>query len=287
MFTDEPVTPARVETLVELLRRSRYQFDRQKLGAALQPGELPDVGADAGRVQAAVALRAAVELRLVDDEGPALRTAFAASDRRSTRELVLAAIDDHVLRHTEVEPYFAPFYAWTLGLGRKADAERSREEWAVAFETDAFGGRSANNPFNAVKHLGLHRWYAYAGLGWYDPQKVFQANPYDRLARALPVIFAGQGRLSGDEFMDRLAAACPELDGGAVFTRYAQGWSRDARTCTLGLSHALVDLHAADRIVLTCTRDSAGWSIAAAAPPMGGSISSSRIDYVEMAGDAR
>jgi hypothetical protein len=284
VFTDEPVTPTRLETLLDLLRGTRHQFDREKLGLVLQPDELPEVGAESKRAQTRSVIRAATDLGLVDEAGGTLRLTFKAGDERGTREIVLQAIDERVLASTDVEPYFAPFFAWLLGLGAAGEVKRSSHDWSVAFETAAFGGRSEKNPFNATKYDGLHRWMGYAGLGWYDPGEIFQPNPYERLTRRLPAIFAGDRRLTGDEFIRRVGACCPELDGGDIFVRFSPGWRPEARACTPGLSHALVDLHLDGRIVLTCARDSGGWSIAAAEPPSDGrTLQSSRLDFVELA----
>lgn len=285
MFTDDPVTPTRLETLIDLLRGTRHQFDREKLGMVLQPAELPKVDEDSKRNQTASVIKAAKDLDLVDDSGPTLRLTFKGSDPRSTREIVLQALDARVLAGRDVEPYFAPFYAWLLGLGPRAEVDRSAHDWSVEFETAVFGGRSEKNPFNSAKYDGLQRWFAYTGLGWYDARGIFQPNPYERLSRRLPAIFGERRRLSGDEFMRSLAECCPELDGGALFVEFSPGWRSDARACTLGLSHALVDLHLDGQIVLTCVSDSEGWSIAAAEPPSDGrTLLSSRIDFVELAG---
>lgn len=283
MFTDQPVTPTRVETLVDLLRQTRYQFDREKLGMVLQPDELPKVGADSRRTQTSVAVRAAVELGLVEETARGLRLTFERGDPRPTRDVVLQAVDERVLSGEDVEPYFARFYAWLLNEGRAADTRRNGDEWAKAFETAVYQGRSPNNPFNGAKYDGLKRWIAYAGLGWFDPRGVFQPNPFGRVSRRLDAIFGGDDALPGDEFMARVGECCPELDGGAVFVRALPAWRREATTCTLGLSHALVDLHLARQLRLTCARDSGGWSIAAAAPPVEGTMQSARIDFVARA----
>jgi hypothetical protein len=284
VFTDQPVTPTRLETLIDLLRGTRHQFDREKLGLVLQPDELPKVTEDSRRDQTRAVVKAAKDLGLLDDAGTALRLTLRKGETRPAREIVLQALDERVLAHAEVEPYFALFYAWLLGQGGEADVRRTSEGWAVAFETTVFPGGRPQNPFNVPKHDGLHRWMAYAGLGWYDTEGVFQANPYERVARSLASIFGSERRLPGDEFLQRLCDRCPELDGGALFVLANPGWQRDARACTPGLSHALVDLHLDGRLVLTCARDSGGWSIAAAEPPSDGrTLLSSRIDFVEAA----
>jgi hypothetical protein len=122
----------------------------------------------------------------------------------------------------------------------------------------------------------------YMGLGWYDPSGVFQPNPYFRLQRSLRTIFGKTKRLSIDEFMSRLASACPELDGGDIFKRSNKQYDTQARNCTLGLSHALVDLHLDDYIKLFCPQDSRGWSVESAEPPSEEALKSGRIATVEL-----
>ena len=117
MFTDDLATPTRVETLIELIRSDESRrWGSEALGQLLQPDTLPDV--KASRPQATRMLKAATELGLikVTDAGNVVLT--ARGDPRSTRDLVRAAIDDKVLASTEVEPFFAPFYSFVLGLGK-------------------------------------------------------------------------------------------------------------------------------------------------------------------------
>lgn len=284
MFTDEPITPTRVETLLALLRGSRREFDRPTLLRVLQPEGLPGVKPGSGRAQAVQTLRAATELELVEeDERGVLRTRFERDDPRSTRQLLLEALDRRVLGTDEVEPYFAPFYAYLLGLDRDGAAIRSNDDWAIRFENHRYGGRADTNPFNKDKLTGLHRWYGYAGLGWYDPEGTFQPNPYGRIGRRLSVVFGDEERLPGDEFVVRLGEYCPELDGGSLFVQVHPKRGAAERTLTLGVSHALFDLHADGRLRLHCAHDSRGWSIGPADPaPDNKTIFSDRIDAVEL-----
>jgi hypothetical protein len=286
MFTDEPVTPVRLETLIDVLRSTKSRkVDRRMLIEMLQPKGLPNLDPD--RVQAKKTIKAATDLQLIkqDDEDSYLRPTFDRRDERTTRQMVLGAIDSVVLSDTQVEPYFALFYSYVLSLNSDGVIKKGNDEWARDFERDVQGGQRSENPFNKEKLIGLHRWMNYAGLGWYDPNEVFQPNPYGRLQRNLATIFGGETKLTGEAFMQRLAFYCPELDGGAIFQQSCRS-RRDlteTNVCTMGLSHALIDLHSDEIIRLYCPRDSRGWSIEPAEPPSDESLQSPRIDTIELA----
>lgn len=150
-----------------------------------------------------------------------------------------------------------------------------------------FGGKTQPNRFNLSKYRGLRRWFRYSGLGWHDSEDCFHPNPYERLARRLPVIFGEQRELAIDEFMERLSENCPELDGGHLYLKANRGWDRGARSLSLGLAHALVDLHSDGLLRLNCPLDSDGWSLAKAAPPRDGSnLKSDRVSSVALGASA-
>ena len=119
------------------------------------------------------------------------------------------------------------------------------------------------------------------GLGWYDPAGSFQANPYDRVARAFPALFAGKSKLSSDEFMNGLAASCPELDGGTIFRQANRDWNGADKQCSPGLSHALIELHEDGVIRLDCPADCQEWSLKEAEPPRDDWFKGDRIASVE------
>ncbi len=278
MFTDGPVTPLHVETLIDVLRRlGNRKMTRDAIYAILQPK-----GITTSQDQSKNTVRAAIELNLIlEKDGAELELTEAAKGRRSVRECVLDAIDQSVLASTEVEYYFALFYSYMLGLN-KDTLKGTRDDWVKAFNRDVFGNMKQTNPFNAEKWSGLHRWLVYAGLGWNDPSDEFQCNPYERVKRRLPEIFNGDKKLDDDTFMDRLAIACPELDGGEIF-KQANRSASDRRQCTLGLSHALTELHLDSQIKLHCSPDSGGWSLQLASPPNDGkTLRSDRMDFVEI-----
>ena len=241
MFTDDAVTPVRLEILLDLLRHCRQGTPREEAYRLLQPEPLAE-----GRptfTPAKATLRAGLELGLIEEDSGKLALSPASRKEKNARVLVLAALDARVLADADVEKYFALFYAYYLGLTKQVYArqDQSNQQWADQFNKDVFADAPQENPFNGTKLTGLHRWFSYAGLGWYDPAGHFQANPYDRLLRALPDIFGRQRSLSADPFMEDLAAACPELDGGALFRQANQAWQPSEKKCSLGLSHALIE----------------------------------------------
>lgn len=287
MFTDQPVTPLRLEILVDVVDElgASGTLRREALLEMLQPETLPDFNSEAGEPRSAAkqALKAATDLGLVVEEEGVLRLGEAARStrRRSARELVLAALDARVLAAVDIETYFAPFYAFILALDTSARSPADAQEWANRYNAAVYGGAAPRNPLNKDKVRGLFRWYPYAGLGWVDPGNMFQCDPTERLARAIPQIFDDVTELSGDEFMMRLGEVCPELDGGEHF-RFANG-ARAARgkALTAGVAQALVGLHLDGAIVLYCPPDSPGWDLSLAAPPNdGNTLRSHRLDAV-------
>jgi hypothetical protein len=286
MFTDQPVTPTRVETLLNLMREfSDRKFTREILLDLLQPDGLPGNNPEKKHAQAKQAISTATELGLIEEDAEKrLKLTFKSGDKRNSKEILLEALDEKVLSDTQVEPYFSLFYSYILSLNFDGTKTQTGDSWVLDFQQHVYGQERPPNPFNDTKLTGLHRWYGYIGLGWYDPNKVFQANPYNRLLRRLPFIFKKDKKLTGEIFMQKLAELCPELDGGVTFlkTHRLQEYDASAKTCTLGLSQALIDLHQDKIIRLVCPHDSRGWSIELAEPPSGEGLDSNRIDSIEL-----
>jgi len=282
MFTDNPVTPVRLEILLDLLRGCRQGLARDDAYRLLQPEPL--AGGEPSFTAAKATIRAGVELELVKDDGDGISLAPACRKEQDTRASVLSALDEHVLSKTDVEKYFALFAAYYLGLGKQVYERRSQDNqtWANQFNRDVFENTPQPNPFNGTKLTGLHRWFGYAGLGWYDPAGKFQANPYDRLRRALPAIFKRHRKLESEDFMFALSQTCPDLDGGAVFEQANRGYKAVDKRCTLGLSHALVELHLDGTIQLSCPADSNGWNVEEAEPPGNATFLSTKFASVQL-----
>lgn len=283
MFTDQPVTPTRVETLLNLMREfSDRKITREILIDLLQPDGLPD--SNPSKNQAKQAISTVTELGLIEEDAEKrLKLTFKSGDKRNSKEILLEALDEKVLNDTQVEPYLSLFYSYILSLNSDGVKTQSGDSWVLDFQHHVYGQERPPNPFNDTKLTGLHRWYGYIGLGWYDPNETFQANPYQRLVRRLPLIFKRDKKLTGEIFMQRMAELCPELDGGDTFLKVhrLQAYNAIAKICTLGLSHALIDLHQDKIIRLVCPRDSRGWSIELAEAPSGDGLDSNRIDSIE------
>lgn len=272
MFTDSTATPNRVEMLLEVTRfMSDRRFDAQIARDMLQPKGLP--GLTEASAQANDILGAARQLQLIETNSDGQIRAVESRRAGTPREVLLDALDRMVLLDSNIEPWFGLFYAYLLGRNLAAeDGPQHGKRFEEAFESDVFGGESQPNRFNEVKYRGLRRWFRYAGLGWHDGEGRFHPNPYSRLQRALPRIFEKAKLLDADAFMVRMGQQCPELDGGWMFERANRSNPRPERSCSLGLSHALIDLHLDGVLTLDCPLDSDGWSLAAAAPPRDGKV---------------
>jgi len=282
VFSDQPVTPKRLEILVGAIAEygRSNALHRESLLEMLQPETLPDYKENS-RVAGEQTLRAARDLGIVEEvnDGWVITESYRG---RESGEAILVALDNRVLADTEVEPYFALFYSFLLGLGPTADSRRDDQEWASSFNNEVFRGVPQSNPFNATKVRGLWRWFPYVGLGWADSNDVFQCEPYDRVRRALPRIFGTDRRLDSDVLLTRLSTACPELDGGQIFRLANPGISDGGRALTLGLAQALVALHEDNVVVLHCPADSRGWDLSVAEPPNDGrTMRSAHLDAIE------
>jgi len=276
MFTDQPTTPLHVEALIEFLRAGRA-LTRREIQDAMQPNNVHH-----DQAQSKAAINAAKELLLIaeeqKEEKKLVQLLPVGKGRKTLQECVLDALDLRVLASTGVEKYFALYYAFLLGQASAAD--KDPESQVLAFNRQVFEDQPQENPFNTTKRGALYRWFIYSGLGWHDPQGVFCCNPYSRIERKLQLIFDGEKQLAIEEFMDALAMHCPEIDGGKIFEQANKHQDRTPKQCTLGLSQALIELHLDKNISLDCPKDSGGWSIALADPPVEGTIEADRISYV-------
>ncbi len=284
MFTDQPVTPVRLEVLLEVLARYSDGLSRSAVRELLQPAPLSGGNHDT----ADITIRAAMQLCLAEDVAGMLKLTSGFNRRLGIRGSILSAADENMLSGLDVEPHLALVYAYYLGLGKDVYSlgNLTRDDWASRFNRDVFGGHPSGTSFNGTRHTGIHRWMSYLGLGWYDPAGIFQAVPYGRLNRALPAIFRKRTKLSDSDFMSAMKAECPELDGGTIFLQ-ANRYRSDSVThgsCSLGLSHALLDLHGDGVLRLDCPVDSRGVSIAVADPGRDDFIKSDRITHIEYTG---
>jgi hypothetical protein len=280
MFSDQPVTPLHVESILSFVRTyaSKRSFTRDAVKDSFQPASVTP-----NQTQSLEALKAAIEIELVSEsEDKVITPNKALTGQLAIDECLKAALDEKVLGTLDVEPYFALFYSFMLGRDQNAFG-KTRDEWAIDFNREVFDNKLPSNKFNSTKVSGLHRWFSYMGLGWYDQSGDFNCNPFSRVARRLPILFGQKKKLESDAFFSALSVACPELDGGEIFLQANRRYEPSAKQCSLGLSHALIDLHYNQLIILHCPKDSAGWSIAIAGPPSDGkTLIGDRISQVEL-----
>ena len=274
MFTDQPVTPSRVEVLLDLLR-SHGSLERDEVKALLQP---KSIRADGKPHQATATVAAATELKLIQEDSNG-RIQLKTKSQEPARSLVLDALDREVLSKEDIEPYFARFYSFLSIFPDR----RSNVEWVEEFNGKVYRGVRVADPFNPTKLSGLWRWLPYAGLGWLDPDDQFQPCPYERIQRQLGAIFGTARKIEDEAFMERLAKHCPELDGGSIFRAVQGSTEHDQQRCTEGLAAALVELHLDGVLRLHAPPDVRGWSIAAAEPePDGETLIGQQLQYIEL-----
>jgi hypothetical protein len=124
-------------------------------------------------------------------------------------------------------------------------------------------------------------------LGW-DFKNAFTCNPCERIRRSLDSIFASKSSLEIDDFVAGLGQTCPELDGGEIYREVWPDWDLDTGKFSLGVSHALIDLHQIGDIIVHALPDSRGWSIGEAAPPNDGkTLLADKVDRIEWKGGQR
>ena len=284
MFTDNPVTPMHLESLLSFVRvHSKKNLTRDIIKGAFQPPSLTD-----NQTQSNTAIRAAISLGLlIESDDKTIIPTKALSGKESIDECLKKALDEKVLCSLDVEKYLSLFYGFVLGLNQNV-FEKTKDDWVINFNRDVckfvfIDNEEDENRFNSTKLSGLHRWFSYMGLGWYDQKDEFNCNPFERISRSLSKVFGRESKLECNDFMTALSRVCPELDGGEIFLQANQRYDRDAKQCTLGLSHALIELHSTKQLVLYCPKDSDGWSIASAGPTNDGkTLVGDRISHVEL-----
>jgi hypothetical protein len=281
MFTDGPSTPARLEILLGVVASKPKGLTRKDLYDLMQPESLRS-----NTEKATNNVKAGLELELLEEEkkGSIIRLHKSYDKKLSARENILMALDGKVLKNSEVELHLALFYAYYLGLNTQIYecSDWDGERWSDQFNTDVFGETPQPNRFNNTKYTGIHRWLSYIGLGWYDSNKLFNPDPTERILRSINSIFGKEKKITGDQFMSKLADVCPELDGGKMFLQANKNYDINAKECTLGLSQALVGLHEDGFVCLHCPIDSRGWNLGKAKPGRDDSIKTDRLELIEI-----
>ncbi|GAB3647302.1 protein DpdG [Ramlibacter alkalitolerans] len=286
MFTDNPTIPAQLEVLLDVVHAMRQRkCSAEALRHLIQPEGLPGVKPNSAQVDNHLA--AARELELVKaDENQDIRLTYSFRGEHRAKPAILAAFDCIALANANVEKWAGRFYAYMIAQEDDFNGGQAAvEAFANKFMVDLPSSVDKGNPMNLEKHRALMRWYPYVGMGWVDPSGAFNADPTERLRRALPVIWEDERKLDAQEFMDRMGRACPELDGGALFNEVTEAlFSASARQCTQALATALRRLHDEGVLRLHCPSDSKGWSLDRAGQSQVTGEASNRFDAVERVG---
>ncbi len=264
MFIDNPSVPIQLETLLDVLYELRQKTATSDIvRSLLQPKGLPDVSASSSH--ATNQIHAAKELQLVAvEEGGDIRLTYSIREGKpSAKEAILGAFDGRVLASPEVEPWFGRLYGFVIVRnGFIPEEKTARDNLCSEFNESLPTDIERGNQLNSTKLSHYLRWYAYSGMGWYDPSKRFILDPTMRLLRVLPKLFNGESRLDASPFMTLLSQFCPELDGGALFKDMSSDlYNPSNRICTKAVAIALRNLHDEGVIELDCPKDSQGWSL--------------------------
>lgn len=281
MFTDSPTIPAQLEVLLDVVHAMQQRrVSDDSLKQLIQPKGLTGLGANS--MQVTHHLSAARALGLVKEVNGDVRLSYKVLGGHQPRAAILAAFDGIALANDQVEKWAGRFYAYLIVQDDDTLQMDSARAMADRFMANLPITVDKTNPMNDTKYRALERWYVYVGLGWIDPDGAFTPDPADRLRRSLPMIWAEDRTLDADQFLDRLAKACPELDGGALFNEVTTlTYNPSARSCTQALATALRRLHDEGELKLHCPADSKGWSLEKAGlSPVRGEMSS-RFDAVE------
>jgi len=170
MFSDQPVTPRRVEIVLDVITAygRSAPLRKEQLLELVQPETLPgfNTKAESTRSQGESALRAARELELIEEQegGWVPRDTYRESRKDDTRTVVRRALDARVLADTEVEPYFAHvrdrLAAVLIGrlVARREGAQRERDEHeaghvhSFGLDSSSWRARSRSWPVSISRH---------------------------------------------------------------------------------------------------------------------------------------
>lgn len=265
------VTPPRLHALVRLIA-SIGPSPRTKILDLLQPQILTDNQNSAENV-----LRAAKECQLVADVGGQVQLAVGREQveaptafRLHLQRAVLGVTDE-----SRPNYLFNLYTAWYFSQGDTV-LTYSRGEFATQFNSD-LSARDEDRVFNQQKFPGWLQWAAYLQLGWQMRQpgagtrsEVLIPDVSARVESLLPELLDASARQPTPfgAFAKRLAAHCPELDGGKLFELCWQaarpGMSHGNRL-SLALSTGLRVLDQAGVIELVNQADARDtWSLASA-----------------------
>ena len=163
--------------------------------------------------------------------------------KQSIKDIIVHTFDERVFNNLDDEPFFGYFYSLLLSddtIGGINHKNSDLQKLALEKFPSVFRISNGSTRLNDTKLNFYWRWYRYLGLGWNDPQGVFQPLPLERICRCLKSIFGKKKTLDSDTFIKTLSSKCPELDGGILFTKIS---ANKERILSTGLSQALCCLN--------------------------------------------
>lgn len=245
-------TPHRLHACLRLVGRLEGASEDTLFGL-LQPGE--------NQVAAKATLEAAGACGLVSVEGRQRNVRLAVpADQIETVEMYRSTVQARLTGVVEEgQPnYLLNLYAAWIATQNEAPLRFDRSEFETRFNRTV-GAGSASRDFNTTKLAAWRRWAAFLGWGYeLGHRSVFVPDAFGRVRPLLDTLLPSSlEAVPFRDFANRLANACPELDGGYLFeeclVRTRAG--RPANRLSLALSSALRGLEATGLTVLESVGD--------------------------------
>lgn len=223
-----------------------------------------------GQEQAGQTINRWVQLGLLKDE-----SGKVSIDTKQSKHISKGKSDNAMLARVIRKLIFLPENNerfWESENNRAADFTRA-VSWMLAqdvFSFDMVGhadvqrleieqlGQDCAAFKNDTRWTGFKSWATFLGFGWIGrfPSNVFVIDPTDAVRDSLPDIFEKAKELQQGEFLGKLAAALPVVDGGTYRAQVEEKidlkeWAAPGEgEISTSLSRALMRLHEAGEIVL-------------------------------------
>lgn len=255
------VTPHRLHALVRLVSRLEHPV-RKDLAELLQPPGLTGGGQDLVNE----IFRAAVSCELIVEDSSTKEVSLAVPAQQiESVGRFRRCMQDKLLKVTQDDqPNYLlnQFAAWYAVQNERVLYWNSKQ-YEERFCTELYPSRGGDErPFNTTKYNGWQNWAVFVGWGWpirFGGREVCIPDARRRIEPLLTTLLPSNGRsIAFGRFVESLADACPELDGGILFRQSWQasrGTEQRSNQVSLMLSTALRVLHDEKRVELTRSGD--------------------------------
>lgn len=253
------VTPQRVHALLRLVPRRR-QPTRMDVLTLLQPPEL-SANTDAAGAVFAAAARCNIIVHDTGQDLVSLHPSISRTKLESTegfRGLMqdrLCGIIDPDMDNYLLNQVVAWYAVQEPDVYQMKKADLAARFNLELYPQDPDAGTETGRALNETKLNAWYTWVTFLGWGFVYGDTLW---PVAHM-RLLPTLSALRGqRLTFSEFMEYVANACPEMDGGTLFEQCWRasrpGQSRSQRLSFM-LSTALGTLHGLKRLALERSAD--------------------------------